>query len=536
MKRAKTVIGVLGSTLDRGGRGDRWSGWRPSVSLCQHEDVLFDRFELLYQEKNKKLAQEVVADLEAVSPETAVELHEVILADPWDFDSVYAELHDFARNYPFDTDTQEYFLHITTGTHVVQICLFLLAESCHFPAKLLQTAPPQKRRQNLPGTLTIIDLDLSRYDQIAQRFHNEQLEGRSFLKSGIATRNAAFNEAIEQIEHVAIHSTDPLLLMGPTGAGKSQLAQRIYELKKSRRQLSGSFMEVNCATIRGDSAMSTLFGHVQGSYTGAVGERAGLLREAHGGLLFLDEVGELGADEQAMLLRAVEEKRFMPLGSDVTVESDFQLICGTNRDLHAEVRAGRFRDDLLARIHFWTFRLRSLAERREDIEPNLTYELEKLTSDTGRRYRFNKEARDRFLRFALSADAPWHANFRDLNAAVRRMATFAPSGRITTDVVDAEIARLETSWGGETEHPAASVLAPLLEGRQIDDIDLFDRVQLETVVQACLEARSLSEAGRTLFAASRLRRTSTNDADRLRKYLARFGLNWSLIKATATKG
>jgi len=128
------------------------------------------------------------------------------------------------------------------------------------------------------------------------------------------------------------------------------LAKRIYELKKHRRQFTGKFVEVNCATIRGDGAMSALFGHVKGAFTGAMQERPGLLRTAEGGMLFLDEVGELGPDEQAMLLRAVEEKRFLPLGSDKEVRSEFQLIAGRNRDLQLDVAEGRFREDLLARI------------------------------------------------------------------------------------------------------------------------------------------------------------------------------------------
>src|SRR6202035_4290020 len=108
----------------------------------------------------------------------------------------------------------------------------------------------------------------------------------------------------------------------------------------------------------------------------------GLLRAAGKGVLFLDEIGELGNDEQAMLLRALEEKTFLPLGSDREAHSDFQLIAGTNRDLLSAVRKGNFREDLLARINLWTFTLPGLKSRPEDIEPNLQFELDEFAQRT----------------------------------------------------------------------------------------------------------------------------------------------------------
>jgi transcriptional regulatory protein RtcR len=398
------VIGLLGTTLDAlKSRGDRWQQWRPTVDLCRQQDLVVDRLELLLQKRFQALAEIVVRDIQSVSPETEVRCHYVEFGDAWDFEQVYSALHDFARGYEFKTGLEQYLIHITTGTHVAQICEFLLTESRHFPARLIQTGPPQKPGQ--PGTYNIIDLDLSKYDRIASRFRQEQTESREFLKSGIPTRNAAFNKLIERIEHVAIASRAPLLLMGPTGAGKSQLARRIYELKTLRRQVEGRFVEVNCATIRGDGAMSALFGHTRGAFTGAVGGRDGLLREAHGGILFLDEIGELGLEEQAMLLRAVEDGKFFPVGSDREAESKFQLLSGTNRDLHDAVARGTFRDDLLARINLWTFRLPALRDRPEDMEPNLDYELARWTESEGRRVTFSKEARKLFLDFATAPAA-----------------------------------------------------------------------------------------------------------------------------------
>lgn len=524
------AIGLLGATLDQGKGPERWERWRPTVSLCQHENLLLDRLELLYQKKFASLARAVIGDIATVSPETEVRLVELPIDDPWDFQEVYAALFEFARAYEFNTEREEYLVHITTGTHVAQICMFLLTESRHFPAKLIQTSPPGERRRGGPGTFEIIDLDLSKYDRIASRFQEEQKEGASFLKSGIDTRNQAFNRLIDRIEQVAIATSDPLLLMGPTGAGKSRLARRIYELKRARHQVKGGFVEVNCATIRGDAAMSALFGHVKGAFTGAVSARPGLMRAADTGILFLDEIGELGPDEQAMLLRAIEEKVFLPLGSDREVKSDFQLIAGTNRDLSAAVREGSFREDLLARINLWSFNMPGLRDRIEDIEPNLKYELEEYARRAGKRVTFSKEARERFLRFAVSHEALWLGNFRDLNGAIVRMATLAPGGRITSEVVGEEVERLRAAWRSQPASEGDELLGRLLGPERVNQLDLFDRRQLSCVIDVCRKSHTLSEAGRALFSTSRDRKKTVNDADRLRKYLARFGLDWREVK------
>ncbi|MCP3104444.1 RNA repair transcriptional activator RtcR [Myxococcus sp. K15C18031901] len=528
-RKPTVVLGMLGTTLDTGQGPQRWTKWRPTVALCQQEDLVVDRLELLHSPKSSGLVTTVLADIRQISPETQVRPTPLDIANPWDLEETYGALLDYARAYPFNPEEEDYLVHITTGTHIVQICMFLLVESRHIPGRLVQLSP-KGREPSAEGTHTVIDLDLSRYDTLATRFQQEQREGLSFLKAGIDTRNAAFNQLIERVEQVATRSRAPLLLMGPTGAGKSQLARRVYALKKARHGVSGPFVDLNCATLRGDSAMSTLFGHVKGSFTGALQDRPGLLRQANSGVLFLDEIGELGADEQAMLLRALEDKRFLPVGSDKEVESDFQLIAGTNRDLQEEVEQGRFREDLLARINLWTFRLPALRERPEDIPPNLLYELDRASEAVGTRVTFNKEAQARFLDFATTPEARWSGNFRDLNAAVLRMATLAPGGRITREVVDEELQRLRSQWrprSGKAADVAKDRVAEVLGEDLASELDRFDRVQLADVLEVCRDARSLSEAGRVLFSQSREKKTSVNDADRLKKYLARFGLTWA---------
>lgn len=538
MSKSNVVIGFLGTKLDSPAtRGDRWNSWRPSIGICQQQNFAVDRLDLLVERAFGSLGNQIARDIATTSPTTEVRLHEIALADPWDFEEVYGMLHEFTSAYAFDTDREDYFGHITTGTHVAQICMFLLTESRHLPGVLLQSSPSRPMKRDPRGLTRLIDLDLSRYDLLASRFEQEQQDARSLLKGGIETRNDHFNRMIERIEQVSVATRAPILLTGPTGAGKSQLAKQIFALKKQRQLVGGEMVEVNCATIRGDQAMSALFGHAKGAFTGASGSRAGLLKSADGGVLFLDEIGELGADEQAMLLRAIEQKVFMPVGSDQSQQSDFQLLAGTNRDLRREVQAGNFRDDLLARINLWTFRLPGVAERREDIDPNIDFELAKFDTDTGRKVTINKEARRKFLKFALDEATPWKANFRDLNACITRMATLSPGGRITTDIVAEEIERLRYNWAPDPdsveEQPTdddQAVLASVLTAGAINSLDRFDRVQLAEVLRVCQSSPTLSAAGRELFQASRMAKQKPNDSDRLRKYLAKFSIAWADIR------
>lgn len=329
---------------------------------------------------------------------------------------------------------------------------------------------------------------------------------------------------IDQIEKVAIRSRAPVLLTGPTGAGKSQLAKRIYELKKAQRQVSGDFIEVNCATLRGDQAMSTLFGHVKGAFTGAQAERAGLMKKsADKGVLFLGEIGELGLGEQAMCLRAIEEKRFLLVGADRDTTSNFQLLAGTNRDLSSSVREGRFREDLFARLNLWTFNLPALKDRKEDIEPNLEFELrrhgreggsERHVQQRGGRPIYGLPWRRRPRGAPTSATSPhpsreWRLSRRKA-ASTRRPFETRSHGSGTCGRERGEPNR-------KTTRCAISWAPSDCRRRPVRACATGNR-------RCGLQARKfLSAAGRELFAASRRSKTSSNDADRLRKYLARFG-------------
>ena len=316
-----------------------------------------------------------------------------------------------------------------------------------------------------------------------------------------------------------------ILVTGENGTGKEMLAREIHLLSNRKKE---TLVPVDMGAITETLFESELFGHVKGAFTGAVENRKGLLKAADGGLLFLDEIGELGLDEQAMLLAALEEKRFFPLGSDSEVTSDFQLICGTNKNLSLMVKEKKFREDLLARIQLWSFNIPSLKDRHEDIEPNLDYELQQVSLTTGNLFSFNKEAREKFLSLSNSSEALWKSNFRDLSGAVTRMSTLSEGGRITESDVESEWNRLLRQWypEGQTESEKPS-LPPVLSEEQWKELDLFDRCQLEKVIEVCQSSKNLADASRKLFAHSLSEKKSTNNSDRLRKYLAKFGLSWT---------
>lgn len=538
--RKTVVIGFLGTQLDGGLTEKRWARWRPTLSLVAQPDFQPDALELLQFGGHTELCDVVRADVLKVRPETEVRMHFLPSKNYWDFAQVYAALHEFASRYPFREDT-DYYVHITTGTHVAQICLFLLTEARYFPARLLQSRTSPESALPWRGALDIVDLDLGVYDALRQRMALESRDSQTLLRGGIESRNPAFNALMQRLEKVALRSKAPVLLSGPTGCGKTQLAKRIFELKRRRHQVKGELVELNCATLQGEQAMSALFGHTRGAFTGAANARAGLLKTAHEGLLFLDEIGSLGLDEQAMLLKALEEKHFLPVGSDKLEHSDFQLLAGTNQDLWQAVREGRFREDLLARLSVWHFELPSLAQRPEDIEPNLEHELKRLSRELGCHVRMTAEARELFLRRARLV--PWPGNFRDFAATLTRMATLCDAGLLTPADVEQEMASgpalPPVDFAGQTGRPVA-LGAPTQadhsqnripvfceELAQAQELDAMQRAQLGVLLHAVAQSESMAQAGRVLFATPSAGAPQTNLSDRVKKTLARFGLTFA---------
>ena len=428
---------------------EREPKWRQYIELLHLEDFPIHRLYLFINPTGRMHIRLFYAELKKAQRGIRITFVPVKAENDFtvrDIRSSYRFFSGFFSRFTFDTGAFDYYMYFSSGNLFAHAFMLILLINLHsLPLRIVHL----RRERDAGGRdwfAEIYEGKISRWVSEIGQYERDRSDALDFLKSSIKTGNAAFNALIRDIEHVAMHSSAPILLSGPTGSGKSQLARRIYELRRDRGMVSGPFVSVNCATLRGDSALSTLFGHVRGAFTGAQHAREGLLRAANNGILFLDEIGELTPDIQVLLLKAIEEKRFMPFGSDREVESCFQLICATNRRLGDDVRAGKFRLDLLSRINLWHFDLPALSERREDIEPNVDYELRRITAEKGLFAEFLPAARRRWLSFAVSDEAVWPSNFRTLAASMERMLTWSFQGVIDEATVEKEIALLRTKW------------------------------------------------------------------------------------------
>jgi DNA-binding NtrC family response regulator len=225
----------------------------------------------------------------------------------------------------------------------------------------------------------------------------------------------------ERIGLVAGFSSN-VLITGPSGTGKELIARAIHEHSPRAGE---PFVPVDCTALTGELFASHLFGHVKGAFTGADYERMGCFRAAEKGTILLDEIGELSSDLQSKLLRAIQERVVVPVGSERPVPIDVRIVAATNRNLAEEVRRARFRLDLFYRLNVVSLETLPLAERRDEIEPLAIHFLEKMTREHGLpRKRFSPAAL-----LALQA-YPWPGNVRELQNVVERAVIFAPGDMI----------------------------------------------------------------------------------------------------------
>ncbi len=232
----------------------------------------------------------------------------------------------------------------------------------------------------------------------------------------------------EHIRLVAPVDTLAVLIRGASGTGKEYVARQIHVLSG---RSDASFIAVDCGVLPKELAASELFGHVKGAFTGATENKTGMFAAANHGTLFLDEVGNLNAEVQRALLRALQEKRYRPVGGKEEIQTDIRLVAATNEDLEKAIAEGRFREDLFHRLNEFPLHVPLLAECIEDIIPLAEFMLDAANQEFSRKVKgFDREVQKRLKSYS------WPGNIRELRMVVRRATLLAKDDWITTGEID----------------------------------------------------------------------------------------------------
>jgi len=287
-----------------------------------------------------------------------------------------------------------------------------------------------------------------------------------------------WKDVLNQAAKVAPTETT-VLLTGESGTGKEVAARFIH---RASRRSKGPFVALNCAALPETLLESELFGHERGAFTGALNAHPGRIEQAAGGVLFLDEVGEMSPAVQAKLLRVLQEREFQRLGGTRPIRADVRIIAATNRDLEAGLARGTFREDLYYRLRVFEIRLPPLRDRREDILPMAEAFLEELGPAVGRPAAgISRQAHEALLAY------PWPGNVRELRNALERATILCDGGLITLDHLPIDI-----------RQPAASPVADVDSDFPPGGVNL-QNVERDLIAKALEEARNnRSRAARLL--------------------------------------
>ncbi len=263
----------------------------------------------------------------------------------------------------------------------------------------------QDLRNLIQGALATKDVAVERRKALRQ-----EVQGKSSFE-GIVGRSEAMLNVYELVDRVAPTNAN-VMILGESGTGKELIASALHS--RSERK-DAPFVAINCAAIPETLMESELFGHMRGAFTGAVQTKRGLFEAAHKGTLFLDEVGEIPSSMQSKLLRAIQERSFRRIGGNEDLSIDVRIVCASKRDLEAEMKAGRFRDDLYFRLHVIQIVIPPLRERREDIPVLAMHFIGKFAKEMGKPIsRIDGEA----MRALLAHDYP--GNVRELENIIER--------------------------------------------------------------------------------------------------------------------
>lgn len=302
-------------------------------------------------------------------------------------------------------------------------------------------------------------------------------KGKRSLMIGSSPKMMAVYKTIASLQN----SRATVLITGESGTGKELVARSIH-LSSERRDRA--FVAVNCGALTETLLESELFGHVRGSFTGAVGEKAGLFEEASGGTIFLDEIGETSPSFQVRLLRVLQEQEIRRVGGNKTIKVDSRVIAATNRDLQQMVKAGTFREDLYYRLSVVELAVPPLRERREDVGALLDHFLTEFGQKDHQTYQLHQEAR------SVLESYSWPGNVRELSNAVENLTQLSRGLEITVDDLPAKI-QADVLKRALRRPQAAEDLPPLVE--DWPTLDELERRYIQILVGRHKEKQRIAE-------------------------------------------
>lgn len=522
MKR-KVVLGLLDSNQDVSRKQDRWGTWRPAISVSQHHDFSIHRYELIHEQRDAALAGDIVEDLLTASPETEVRSWELANGALGDFSSSLKTLGDFVTSYRFIVEAEDYFLHVSNLAVPAQLSLVFLASHGLAPARLIQSRMPAGP-DDILGSYELIDVRPgASVDRVVGESALSSSVERS-LRGSVDCRNAHFNGVIRRMAAVLGRRNLALLVTGKRGTGKSTLARRFYQAKRERSLLDGPLIEADCASLPLGAISSLLrqFSALAGpELPPGVHVTPG---GGNVGVLLLRNIECLSTEDQITL---EETLQFGALAREMPgLPCEFQLIATSRIALNDLTQHFRFFGPLAERLAAWEFHLLPLGERMEDFPAYFEDEVTQQFVEFSASMRFRGPAKRKYLELAMSGQSSWEFSLEDLHRSLGRLALESGEDGISVEMVKTEFERLNEEWA---EQVCEDPMLRAVQESMRHELDQFQKTQLIDVLRICMRSRSLSEAGRRLFASSRSRKKSVNDADRLRKYLQRFGLDWKRI-------
>lgn len=370
----------------------------------------FDKVYIFSTPKTQELSQQTAQAITDKHPKTAAQVLDLPLKDPTNYLGILRQLRaHFGKIQQSHPDAQ-FFISVSSGTPHMHASWVLLAASGEIPATLLQSTP----RQFVPeGKSQVREIDILADDfpRITRKLNltdssdDEEAEICALCQQeGIIGADPGFIKALREAYLFSQYDDTHVLLLGETGSGKEYFSRFIHAASERSGK---TLVVVNCSSLPENLVESQLFGHRKGSFTGATSDYDGKFKSADGGILFLDELGELPLAAQAKLLRALEQKEIEPVGASKPVKIDVRVIAATNRDIHEMVKAGTFREDLYQRFGSCV-RIPPLRERRSDIHLLATYLIDRWNQKHKKEKRLTAKALTELTR------RPWSGNVREL--------------------------------------------------------------------------------------------------------------------------